>query len=284
MNLIFFLYIHVQGQANMFINIYNTDNYSRIVNHSKFVIDPVRLECAAKEVSDEVVKAAMALAHEAIQPIIAAQESALSPRSPTAPSDDPVSSSDQPTVATSTEYNFFHVSQQLSDIIHELGWQKALELYGNSSASKSERGRSEGVLRHQLLSELEAHPIATLEASVCRSMAVDKLMNSAFRAVTIGMHRQQESEGKTKAVRVDGRTATELRPISCAPAVLPSVHGSAYFARGDTHVLCTTTLGSREDALVRLLYFTSLMKELPVYLNFAFIIFIVVVFFSSFLS
>jgi polyribonucleotide nucleotidyltransferase len=32
--------------------------------------------------------------------------------------------------------------------------------------------------------------------------------------------------------------------------VLPSVHGSSIFQRGDTHVLCTTTLGAKENAKV----------------------------------
>ena len=47
--------------------------------------------------------------------------------------------------------------------------------------------------------------------------------------------------------KVDGRSRTAVRPLSCSPDVLPSVHGSSFFQRGDTHVLCTTTLGTRAD-------------------------------------
>lgn len=35
-----------------------------------------------------------------------------------------------------------------------------------------------------------------------------------------------------------------IRPIASNADVLPVVHGSAFFERGDTHVLCTATLGS----------------------------------------
>ena len=48
--------------------------------------------------------------------------------------------------------------------------------------------------------------------------------------------------------QVDGRSRTAVRPLTCSPDVLPSVHGSSFFQRGDTHVLCTTTLGTRTDA------------------------------------
>lgn len=174
------------------------------------------------------MKNAMSLAHTAIQPIIEAQEKAVA------------------NISTQNEIknSYFKVSEQLYSIIHELGWQSALEVYSNTSDVKATRGRAEGKLRSKLSDDLASHPIASLELSICRSMAIDKLMNSAFRAVTIGL------TGESEPVRVDGRSASQLRPISCAAAVMPMVHGSAYFARGDTHVLCTTTLGSRESSLV----------------------------------
>ena len=49
-------------------------------------------------------------------------------------------------------------------------------------------------------------------------------------------------------LKVDGRSRTAVRTLACSPDVLPSVHGSSFFQRGDTHVLCTTTLGTRMDA------------------------------------
>ena len=47
--------------------------------------------------------------------------------------------------------------------------------------------------------------------------------------------------------RVDGRDATTVRPISCEVGLLPRVHGSALFTRGQTQALVTTTLGSVDD-------------------------------------
>jgi len=44
-------------------------------------------------------------------------------------------------------------------------------------------------------------------------------------------------------VRVDGRAMDELRPISCETGILPRVHGSALFTRGETQALVVTTLG-----------------------------------------
>ena len=47
--------------------------------------------------------------------------------------------------------------------------------------------------------------------------------------------------------RIDGRDATTVRPITCEVGILPRVHGSALFTRGQTQALVTTTLGSVDD-------------------------------------
>ena len=51
--------------------------------------------------------------------------------------------------------------------------------------------------------------------------------------------------------RVDGRKIDEIRPLSCEIDLLPRVHGSALFTRGQTQVLSVTTLGmiSEEQTL-----------------------------------
>ncbi len=48
-------------------------------------------------------------------------------------------------------------------------------------------------------------------------------------------------------VRTDGRSVTEIRPITCEVGVLPSTHGSALFTRGETQSLAVTTLGTVQD-------------------------------------
>ncbi|HEX7010258.1 MAG TPA: polyribonucleotide nucleotidyltransferase [Phycisphaeraceae bacterium] len=47
--------------------------------------------------------------------------------------------------------------------------------------------------------------------------------------------------------RTDGRRYDELRPITCEAGVLPRVHGSALFTRGETQALVTVTLGTGKD-------------------------------------
>ncbi len=48
-------------------------------------------------------------------------------------------------------------------------------------------------------------------------------------------------------VRLDGRRFDEVRPISIETSVLPRVHGSTVFTRGETQALVTATLGTADD-------------------------------------
>lgn len=50
-----------------------------------------------------------------------------------------------------------------------------------------------------------------------------------------------------KDTRIDGRPFTQVRPITCETNLLPRVHGSALFTRGETQVLAAVTLGSPDD-------------------------------------
>jgi polyribonucleotide nucleotidyltransferase len=47
--------------------------------------------------------------------------------------------------------------------------------------------------------------------------------------------------------RIDGRSFDEVRPIECLVGVLPRVHGSALFTRGETQAMVLTTLGTERD-------------------------------------
>ena len=47
--------------------------------------------------------------------------------------------------------------------------------------------------------------------------------------------------------RVDGRSTTEIRDLDAEIDVLPIVHGSALFTRGETQALVVATLGTKED-------------------------------------
>ena len=53
-----------------------------------------------------------------------------------------------------------------------------------------------------------------------------------------------------KEPRIDGRDTVTVRPITIRTGVLPRVHGSALFTRGETQALVVTTLGTSRDAQI----------------------------------
>ncbi len=58
------------------------------------------------------------------------------------------------------------------------------------------------------------------------------------------IYRQVSQAILDKDQRIDGRKLDEIRPINCQVGVLPRVHGSAIFSRGETQVLSIVTLGA----------------------------------------
>ena len=67
----------------------------------------------------------------------------------------------------------------------------------------------------------------------------EKEISAAFRSLTKKLVRERIiSDG----LRIDGRGLTDIRPLSAQTHVLPRVHGSALFERGETQILGVTTL------------------------------------------
>ncbi len=64
-------------------------------------------------------------------------------------------------------------------------------------------------------------------------------ISGAFRALTKKLVRERVIRD---GVRIDGRGLTDIRPLSAQTHVLPRVHGSALFERGETQILGVTTL------------------------------------------
>ncbi len=64
------------------------------------------------------------------------------------------------------------------------------------------------------------------------SAYIDSRVKTIMRGIIMNEH-----------IRVDGRRMDEIRPVSCETDILPRVHGSALFTRGETQSLATTTLG-----------------------------------------
>ena len=58
---------------------------------------------------------------------------------------------------------------------------------------------------------------------------------------------QMRNDVLDKKSRIDGRSYEEIRPICCEVGLLPRVHGSAMFTRGETQGLISVTLGTGDD-------------------------------------
>jgi polyribonucleotide nucleotidyltransferase len=67
----------------------------------------------------------------------------------------------------------------------------------------------------------------------------EKELGAAFRALTKKLVRERVLRDK---VRIDGRGLTDIRTLSAEVGVIPRVHGSALFERGETQILGVTTL------------------------------------------
>ncbi len=65
-------------------------------------------------------------------------------------------------------------------------------------------------------------------------------VKAAVRGLTKKLVRKRIVE---EGLRIDGRTTTEIRPLSAEVDLFPTAHGSALFQRGETQVLNVTTLG-----------------------------------------
>ena len=67
----------------------------------------------------------------------------------------------------------------------------------------------------------------------------EKEISAAFRSLTKKLVRERIIRD---GLRIDGRGLTDIRPLSAMTHVLPRVHGSALFERGETQILGVTTL------------------------------------------
>ncbi len=68
--------------------------------------------------------------------------------------------------------------------------------------------------------------------------------------------------------RLDGRSLTEIRPISIEVGLLPRTHGSALFTRGETQSLTTVTLGTKSDEQITDGLNTVLPRRFMLHYNF----------------
>ena len=170
------------------------------------------------EISEEEMTDAIKFGHEAIKVQIDAQKELVKE------------------VGTDNirEYDHGNENEDLLSKIHKDCYDKC---YGvaKQGLGKKERSEQFSKIREELLESFSDEELEENESLI--KSYFSKVEKEAVRELVL-------SEG----VRLDGRKTTDIRPIWCEVAYLPSTHGSAIFTRGETQALATVTLGTSRDA------------------------------------
>ena len=147
------------------------------------------------------------------------------------------------------------------EIIKEVGKPKReIELY---SVSPEIRSEIEGLAKERMIKAVQ------IEKKLERYGAIDEIKNdvlaifedrtykdektkrNVLMQVKDVLHDLEKDEVRrlitVEKVRPDGRKVDEIRALSAGKDILPRVHGSALFTRGETQVLSVTTLGAMGD-------------------------------------
>jgi polyribonucleotide nucleotidyltransferase len=176
----------------------------------------VMVEAGSKEVTEEQVVEALEAAHTAIKKIVAVI-------------DDLAKAAGKKKVATPKK----------KDVGHEFYREVEERVLVPLSEAMRIRGKLENYEQvEQVLSELVASiPEGEVERRTEAKSIFKDLKEKVLRDEVLDRH-----------VRLDGRKFDEVRPIWIETSVLPRVHGSAVFTRGETQALVTCTLGTADDA------------------------------------
>lgn len=109
--------------------------------------------------------------------------------------------------------------------------EKALRI-----ADKTEQGHALGLIKDELVANLE-------EEEDYRDVQVNEIFESFTQEI---FKKQILVEG----VRSDGRSFTQIRPLSSEVGLLPRAHGSALFTRGQTQALTSVTLAALTEGQI----------------------------------
>lgn len=178
----------------------------------------IMMEGEAKEVSEEIILKAIGIAQEAIKTIIEGQEKLADIL-------------EKPNLKEEKQYS--ETAELASNLLNEINnlYEKEIK----EAICINEKKKREDLLEdifNQIVEKL-----STEEDNLPLLKSVyDDTCKEAIRNLII-----------EEKIRVDGRKLDEIRPISCETGVLPRVHGSALFTRGQTQSLVVTTLGTIKD-------------------------------------
>ena len=123
---------------------------------------------------------------------------------------------------------------ELTQRLHERAYGQLKE--AKTTSGKLERAAAVSSLRDQVVKEFIPDPDAP--DAICSN-----LFGELWHDLEATVVRDLILEGN----RPDGRSGTDLRAIECQVGLLPRVHGSAVFQRGETQSLISVTLGTARD-------------------------------------
>ncbi|MCX6163944.1 MAG: polyribonucleotide nucleotidyltransferase [Ignavibacteriae bacterium] len=132
-------------------------------------------------------------------------------------------------------------AEDISEMIDDV---KNLYYDGIHSLDRTILTKEERHNQHKELYDSVQTTLAEKYPEMEQKLLVQKLSEIMHDIQQADMRKMILEEGR----RLDGRTNTEIRPITCEVSVLPRTHGSALFTRGETQSLTTMTLGTKRDA------------------------------------
>ncbi len=182
------------------------------------------VEGSMNEVPEEEVLEALAFAQGEIRNLIALQEEFLAKLPPR--------EKVQPEPAPDTS--------ELREALRALVWDRFESLRG-PGMTKLQREAKADAIRDEAIEKILAEKQA---AGVTDPAELETLTKQLTEIFTELLEEFVRVSTLTTKIRMDGRRADELRPISCEVGLLPRVHGSALFTRGETQSLGTVTLGT----------------------------------------
>ena len=185
---------------------------------TKYAINMV--EAGAKEVSEEDMLEALMFGHEAVKELCLFQEEII-----------------KEIGQEKMEYEHIEIEDELREEISKLASSKLdsamrikekLEKYAAIDAVKEEIVNK---YEEENKEKLDSEELTLLLTKV--KLVLENIEYDIFRSITVN-----------EKTRSDGRSMTEIRPLSTAIDLLPRTHGSALFTRGETQALAVTTLGA----------------------------------------
>jgi len=198
----------------------------------------VMVEAGSLEVSEETVADALQFGHDQVRKIIAVIRELHSKINP-----------------SKVEVAPLPFDQELAKQIEQQYGERLHDALDTAKYPKKESYRRVGALREELLATI---PEEEEEHRQLADRAFERLREKYFREDILHRHR-----------RPDGRAFDQVRTITCEVGLLPRVHGSALFTRGETQALATVTLGTKEDMQrLDLLFEEEAFKRFMLHYNF----------------